>query len=96
MEYLAQEGVFFILGPVYNNQAQTTYFEYIIPKKFISKVFRGNPTLRVKFKKQVIKRCKTFKNVRETVRSGQERSGEKTIILYKINGLKRSKNHVDY
>jgi hypothetical protein len=45
MEYLAQEGVFFKLGPVYNNQAQTTYFEYIIPKKFISKVFRGNPTL---------------------------------------------------
>jgi hypothetical protein len=33
------------LGPVYNNQAQTTYFEYIISKKFISKVFRGNPTL---------------------------------------------------
>jgi hypothetical protein len=39
------KGVLFILGPVYNNQAQTSYFEYIIPKKFISKVFRGNPTL---------------------------------------------------
>jgi hypothetical protein len=44
--YLAQEGVFFfILDPVYYNQAQTSYFEYIIPKKYITKVFRCNPTL---------------------------------------------------
>ena len=32
-------------GTVHNYQAQTTYFDYIILKKFISKVFRGNPTL---------------------------------------------------
>jgi hypothetical protein len=37
--------VFFILDPVYFNQDQTTYFDYILPKKFISKVFRGNPNL---------------------------------------------------